>query len=156
MRCILIVLIAVCFIPGCKKEDNPLSPTELQQLTVKVENDSLVYSLTIPKAVYSTGDSLHARFAIRNKTNNLITFAFDSSDIFYSILNDSGRTIMSYPKQFNAHGFFAALPQGDLSFTITDQLHDDLDIPIRAGSYQLSVRVENPTTPILILNFSVK
>jgi hypothetical protein len=152
----IIVLIAASFLSGCKQEDNPLSPTDQQQLTVKVENDSLVFSLIIPKSIYSPGDSLNAHFAIQNKTNNLITFTFDSSDIFYSVLNDSSRAIMSYPKRYGAHGFFAAPPNGGSGFTITDQLHDDLNIQVRAGSYKLSVRVEYHTTPTLTLYFIVK
>ena len=156
MRLILIVFIVASFISGCKKEDSPLAPTETQQLTVKVENDSLVFSLAIPKAFYALGDTLNARFAIENKTNHLITFPFDSSDIYYSVVNDSSRTIMSYPKQLVGNGFFAVLPMGGHAFTIVDQLHDDLNIPIHAGPYKISVRVEAPTTPTLSLMFTVR
>lgn len=156
MRLVIILLLAVIFITGCKNEDSPLSPTDQQPLTVKVENDSLVFSLTIPKSIYSAGDSLNARFTIQNKTNNLITFTFDSSDIYYSVFNDSSRVIMSYPKEYTAHGFFAVLPNGGSGFTITDKLHDDQNIPIHVGSYKISVRVEYPTTPTLTLYFTVK
>jgi hypothetical protein len=156
MRFIKIVLVSVCIFSGCKKEDNPLSPTDQQQLLMKIENDSLIYSLTIPKYNYSPGDSLNASFAIENRTNHLITFPFDSSDIYYSVFNDSSRLIMSYPKQYNGRGFFAVLPNGRSWFTITDRLHDDQNIPIHTGLYKISARVESPTTPTLTLYFTVK
>ncbi len=155
MRLMRVALIVATFLSGCKNKDSPVGPIDQQQLFVKVENDSLIFSLTIPKGAYSPGDSLNARFTIENKTNNFITFPFDSSDVFWSVFNDSSRVIMSYPKGFTAHGFFGVLPNGGCGFTIEDQLRDDLNMPIHAGSYRLSVRVECPTTPILTLRFAV-
>lgn len=141
---------------GCKKEMNPLTPNDQLPLTVKVENDSLIYSFTLPKSDYFPGDSLNALFAIENRTNHVITFTFDSSDFYYSVINDSSRVIMSYPKQFTAHGFFAALPNGGCGFAIPDQLHDDFNIPIHAGLYHVSGRLEDPAAPTLTLEFRVK
>ena len=157
MRLLTVVLIATSCISGCRKEDSPVSPTDEQRLTVKVENDSLIYALTIPKSAYSSGDSLNAYFSIQNKTSHLITFTFDSSAVIYYVKNDSSRVIMSYrTKDFAAHGFFAVLPDGGSGFRITDELHDDLNIRVREGSYKLSVGVEHPAAPTLTLSFTVK
>jgi hypothetical protein len=149
------MLMATSLMLGCKNEDSPFSPTDQKELTVKVENDSLIYSLTIPKSVYSSGDSLNAVFTIEDKTNNYIKFPFDSNAIHYSVLNDSSRAIMRYPKSSMGRGFFA-LVKGKTWWTIVDQLYDDLNIPIRPGSYKLYARAEYPITPTLTISFTVK
>ncbi|MGB2868274.1 MAG: hypothetical protein WBD36_07475 [Bacteroidota bacterium] len=157
MRLRIIVLVAASCISGCRKEGSPVSLTDQQQLSVKVENDSLIYALTIPKSAYFSGDSLNAYFSIQNKTSHLITFIVDSSAVLYYVRNDSSRVIMSYrTKGFSGHGFFAVLPDGGSGFWITDELHDEMNARVRAGSYTLSVGVDNPAAPTLTLSFTAK
>lgn len=150
MKKFFIVLVIISSFSGCNETKSPVSSGDPFIASSTFENDTIALSLKLTKEWYSDGDPLNAEYSITNKTNRLYSFTFDTSNIFYTIRNDSSRVIMNYPPA-NAHssGSLTVPANSSVRITINEPLNDNLHIPLRTGKYTLTVWLEEAQNIIL-------
>lgn len=156
MKQFVIALFLFGIIAGCKEEKSPVSSGDQFTAGTTFENDTIAISLNIAKESYAEGDPLNAMYTITNKTNRMFTFAFDTSNIFYAIRNDSSRVIMSYPSaNAKSSGSIVVAANSNVRIAINEPLHDMLNIPLRTGKYTLIVWLEEAKHRSLPLEINI-
>jgi hypothetical protein len=160
MRYILVLSIFLLFNSGCKKDDSPTQSSNQQSTTVSTLSDSVLYTLTIPTASFSTQDTLEGIFSIWNQAKTSRTFSDGDSPIFgWTLKNDIDSIVINMSGGVAHHtSSFTINPNESTSFTIQ---HGLANLPVGLykldtglGLYRLLVSM-TPYSPVLSLTFSL-
>lgn len=141
MRYIAFVIFTFLIINGCKKSTNSVAPPIEPILSVSQVSDSIQFTFALPKAAFGIHDTLGASFSALNQAAEPETLMISEGNVQWSLINESGRTLMSGPERYPYPLQLLILNSHQLKdiFDLHQAVIDTSGVPVIAGSYILQM-----------------
>jgi hypothetical protein len=158
MKYFISLIVSLILFYGCK--NNIVAPANDQSFSSTQTQNGIVYSLSVPKLTFGVYDTLKAQLTAYNQSmvpDTLVT-GFSPNLFNWTLKDDTGKIIMwgPFPDVYLVEQIFLNPYQEVRLYQINQAIRDQLNEPIKAGSYVLQWNLNNHGIPYLSFKLNIE